>query len=83
METKLGHADENEAEDVCACGHGSAIIISQVLKYVRIGLKCTTVVNVLCLLRWDLNNFKLKQEKKKGEENEIKIAMPLEAAFHC
>lgn len=32
---KLGHAGENEAEGVCACGHGSAIIISKVLKYVR------------------------------------------------
>lgn len=47
----LGHAGENEAEDVWACGHGSAIIIPKVLKYVRKGSKMYRCCCMLCLLR--------------------------------
>lgn len=46
VETKLGRADENEAAEVCACGRGSAIIISEVLKYGRI----KNVLLLLCVM---------------------------------
>lgn len=29
VETKLGHTGENEAEGVCACSYGNAVIISR------------------------------------------------------